>query len=487
MQTPSANTLRLLADGADFDYSDAASSAGLLDSSYLSGTYTFAISTLHEGARSAALSLPSPVYPSAPHLINFDAAQSLRANEPFRFQWDPWPEGTEADFVQLRIEDNDNNKMFETSDITETGALNGRATSATVPSGTLIPGKSYRGRIYFYKVAVLDTTTYPAVLGIAAVYTKTKFDVHTAPPDVKSFSVSKGHEFVQSSSAAPTPTVSTAFVFTASVVATDAGTVNSASVLTPRGVTVPLRLQDDGKTFALRDGCDDQVQVDAAYPDGSYTLQINTVNEGVRNVSLSLSGATYPNAPRLNNFDQMQLVESGLTLFVRWDPFAGGATNDFIFVEFDDVFGNIFYITRSYGKSGALDGIATTLAVPNGTFQESQLYRGALLFEKIMAATQSGYPGALGISGYFSRTRFNLTTRGAGNPPSLDAWQISTNAAFSFNINGLLGASYRVDCSSNLVQWVPLQTISAAAKQTLFVDPQSATRPCFFYRAVLLP
>lgn len=487
--TPSGNTFRLTTDSdkEDFDYADTNSSPGLLDSAYFPGTYTFSITTIHDGTRSVPLNLPSTYYPPAPHLINFDATQNLRVNQGFRFQWDAWPQGTDSDFVQLRIEDNDNNKVFETPDITESGALDGHANSALVPSGTLIPGKSYRGRIYFHKVLQLDDTSYPGVLGVASFYSKTKFNFDTAAPDVKTFSIAKGHEFIQMDNGAPTANVSTAFVFTASVVASDAGTVNGASVITPRGISRPLTLQADGRTFSLRDGCDDQSQVDAAYPDGSYTLQINTVHEGTRNVALALAGSSYPNAPHLANFPQMQLVEPGATFSLQWEPFTGGDTNDFISVEFDGVFGNAIFLTKPYGKSAALNGTTTSLDLPNGTFESGKLYRGSLLFEKILTATQSSYPGAQGLAGYFSRTGFSLATIGPGNPSSLSSMQISTNGQLTFMLEGLIGATYRIDCSANLVQWTPFATNSATAMQTLVSDPDFAKRPCFFYRAVLLP
>src|SRR5437762_1383325 len=127
------------------------------------------------------------------------------------------------------------------------------ARRTTVHALSRFPCKSYRGIIYFHKVLALDATSYPGVLGVATFYSKTKFDFQTAAPDVKSFSIAKGHEFIQIDTGTPTPNISTAFVFTASVVASDAGTVNSASVITPRGMTRPLALQSDGRTFSLRD------------------------------------------------------------------------------------------------------------------------------------------------------------------------------------------------------------------------------------------
>jgi len=485
--TPTGNTLTLTpdSDNEDFDYSASASSQGLFDSQFFNGSYSFSINTLHDGLRTLPLSLPASSYPPAPHIINFDAAQAIRGD--FRVQWDAWTDGRDTDWIQLRIEDNDNNTVFKTADLGEKGALDGRATGAIVPAGELTPGKSYRGRVYFHRILTVEASSYPGVLSFVSFYSKTKFDMEAAPPDVKSLNILKGHEFVQTSSAAPSPNVSTAFVFTASIVADDVGTVRAVSIVTPRGAVGSALLQPDGKTFFFRDGCDDQVQVDAAYPDGTYTLRIDTAHDGLVEAHLTLSGANYPNAPRLADFSRVQLVEPANTLILNWDSFAGGTTNDFIQLEFENLSGNVIYGTKSFGKSSALDGTVRTMLIPNGTFVASQLYHASLLFQKTISVDSAAYPGADVWSGYFSRTRFNLTTAGQDNPPRLTSLSFAPDGHLSLTLQGLAGASYRIDCSTNLVDWTPLGTTALSGTTAIFEDPTPASRPCFFYRAVLLP
>src|SRR5205085_4943483 len=174
----------------------------------------------------------------------------------------------------------------------------------------------------------------------------------------------------------------------------DVASVRGVSVVTPRGAVGSAVLQPDGKTFFFRDGCDDQVQVDAAYPDGTYTLRIDTAHDGLVESHLTLSGANYPNAPRLADFSRVRVVEPANTLILNWESFAGGTTNDFIQLEFANLLGNVIYGTKGFGKSSALDGTVRTILIPNGTFVASQLYRASLLFQKTIRVDSTAYPGA---------------------------------------------------------------------------------------------
>jgi hypothetical protein len=401
--TPINTVITLLPDSdrQKFEYVYAAPSAGLLDSSYFNGMYRFSIGTVHDGLRSPELYFPPCPFPPAPRLSNFNPGVKIRANQDLRLQWEAWPAGPDIQFVQLRIEDTSNNKVFKTGDLGESDALDARSTEIVVPSGTLVPGKSYRARLLFKKIVAMDTSGYPAALGLASYYAKTKFDIDTEPPDVKTFSVLKGREFTQTDSGAPVPNVSTAFVFTATVIASAPDSLNGAWVTTPRGTTQALLRQADGKTFLFVDGCDNQSMVDTSYPDGTYSLRMSTAHEGTPTISLALSGARYPNPPHLSDFESTQLVEPAGTLILRWDAFTNGTTNDFIYLDFSDVLGNVPFTSKAFGKSSALDGLANALPVPNGTFVPSQLYQGRLLFQTTVSVDDSDYSGAEGVSGYF--------------------------------------------------------------------------------------
>jgi hypothetical protein len=476
LRTPTGSSLPLLAesDGEDFEYSDVANSDALLDSNYPAGDYTLSLNTIHDGTRSPSLYLPATTFPPVPHLNNFNPAAEIRAYQDLSLRWDSWPGGTENDFIQLRIEDKDGDKIFETPDLGDEDAVNGRATGIVVPAGTLIPGKSYRGRLTFQKIAGIDTGGYPGALGVVSFFSKTKFDIETAPPDIKTVSVFKGHDFIQRDTGSPTLHTSTAFVFTASVEAEASGTVSSAIVITPNGAAVPLQLQADGETFILFDGCTEQAMVDAAYPEGTYRLQINTAHDGTVTIPVTISGATYPNAPRLQNFPSTQMVDVLSPLVLSWDAFAGGTATDFISLAIGDAAGT-WFATKSYGKSSALNGTATATTVPASVLVENHLYKGRLLFQKMLVADNSVYPGAEALAGYFARTQFTLTTAGPDNPPRLTSAQLSASGQMKFTLRALTGGEYRIHWSTNLSQWFPLTTISTSRNETEFSDSTAGT------------
>src|SRR5205085_80229 len=101
-------------------------------------------------------------------------------------------------------------------------------------------------------------------------------------------------------------------------------------------------------------------------------------------------------------------------------------------------------------------------------------------FQKIVVVDGSVYPGADGLAGYFARTKFTLTTAGPNNPPRFSSTQLTASGQMKFMLSALAGGDYRIDWSTNLAQWFPLKTISAAEAETEFSD--GAQSPCCFYR-----
>jgi DNA-binding beta-propeller fold protein YncE len=69
-------------------------------------------------------------------------------------------------------------------------------------------------------------------------------------------------------------------------------------------------------------------------------------------------------------------------------------------------------------------------------------------------------------------------------PGFLAADPSSNSAGFAIEVSGLGGYSYIVQASSNLLDWVSLQT---NVVPFTFVDTNSAGSPCHFYRTLLSP
>ena len=82
------------------------------------------------------------------------------------------------------------------------------------------------------------------------------------------------------------------------------------------------------------------------------------------------------------------------------------------------------------------------------------------------------------ITGVFTR-RPALTATTILDGPSADG--------FRFSLNGEFGAQYRIDGSTNLMDWSPLVVLTNTSGRSQFTDPAGTSTPYRFYRAVLLP
>jgi hypothetical protein len=190
--------------------------------------------------------------------------------------------------------------------------------------------------------------------------------------------------------------------------------------------------------------------------------------------------------PHVNNAYNAQLISFDSDFVLSWDAFAGGTSNDFVRVEITDLAGNFVFKSKGITKNGTLTGLSNSVVIPAFTLAPGAGYKATLQFEKVLNRDPASYPGSLGVAGYFTRTYFGMATRsvGAGNPPALTSWQVSSGGQFQFLVSGIAGETYRIDGSSNLVQWIPLATNTAGI---IFIDPNSTKYPHFFYRAVFLP
>lgn len=142
-----------------------------------SGSYTLNLATKHDGNQTVTLSLSGDTYPPVPRVVNFAALQSVDAAGPVTVQWTAFTGGGSGDFVQLTLRSEESGTVFESKGPGEPRSLDGTATQATIPAGTLQPGQSYRAEVMFVKVTAFSSAYAPAVAGY---FKLVEFDVHTA-------------------------------------------------------------------------------------------------------------------------------------------------------------------------------------------------------------------------------------------------------------------------------------------------------------------
>ena len=292
--------------------------------------------------------------------------------------------------------------------------------------------------------------------------------------DVQRFGVVKGQQFVQSNTNLPALQSGSSSSFSAFADAI-AGTVNSASLCLPTGVT--NMLISEGAKLELSTNFPTKAALDAAYPNGVYTFNFNTTDDGTNIMApLNLSGDSYPpNAPHVSNFGAAQTVRPSQDFVLTWDAFAVGTTNDYVQVEVGDVFK-----TPAPGSAGALNGTNTSVRIPGDLLLASQTNSASLLFVKFTASNTTNYPGSYGFAGYFKSTQFNLIT--TANSPSLGAPTHLPDGRFRFSVTGAGGQYYTLQTSTNLINWISLLTINQATNFFYFIDPNASNIPCRFYR-----
>ena len=450
-----------------------------LDVLYPSGNYIFSFD-LPEGTRTLAIGLDGNAYLPVPRLTNFDPSQEVRADRSLVFEWESWSGGDANDFIQFRIEDSNGNKVFETKDFGEKGALTGRGTWAMVPGNTLKAGAVYKGTLQFTRVIALDDTSNPGSLGRSQYYSRTKFTIIAGPPDLIGFRIVKGREYRQTAAESVVPD---GYVFSAVASAASTSSLQSVSLEVPGRGAVPVPVQSDGRTFSLAQTYATQDALDAAYPNGTYRLSVRGANDGLRTLSMDIVGDAYPNGPVITEYDSTGQIFPWFDFPVYWLPFEGARSRDFIFLDIFDQTNGFAYATGDYRRLGALAGLNTVVLIPAEVLLFNAAYTARVMFERVTTVEDPNYPSVEGRTGYYSRTRWTMLTLGDGNPTSFLSWSRAADGTVEFGFPSVSGGTYVIEGSTDLVNWAPVTAITASQEQSIFRVPPGASH--FFYRAAL--
>jgi hypothetical protein len=161
-----------------FGYRENFTSAQELEDACTNGTYFILLDTANDGFRVIALDLLAPVYPDAPWVVNFDAAQRVDTRSDFVLRWAGFAGATTNDSIVIEIWSDPSSRVFATPDDVPFSATN---TSIVVPRNTLAPGKTYVVFLVFLRITDRDEGNYPGVSSKAGCDTYTVFQLRALP------------------------------------------------------------------------------------------------------------------------------------------------------------------------------------------------------------------------------------------------------------------------------------------------------------------
>ena len=236
-----------------------------------------------------------------------------------------------------------------------------------------------------------------------------------------------------------------------------------------------------------------QADLDRFFPNGTYTVSLNTVHDGTKSVSLTLTGNEYPSFPTIGSFSTTQSVNPSNSFALSWTGFTGtvaGTANDFIDVRIRSQYGQEVYNSPEPGTQGFLDGTATQVTIPANTLAPGRTYEARVRFVKVKHFEQSatGYTGVMAVAFYASETEFELKTTGQVIRPRFSV-QPMNNGSFQARLTGEKGAPYTIEATQDFVTWNLVWSENAYANANGmeasidFMDWNSWNMPRRFYRA----
>jgi hypothetical protein len=98
--------------------------------------------------------------PNAPHVSNFNPAQTVDAAQAFGVNWDAFQNGTSADAITLSVSNDKGTTVFATPNPGTNGALSGTTPSVTIPAGKLAANTTNTAELIFYRFVVTSNANY---------------------------------------------------------------------------------------------------------------------------------------------------------------------------------------------------------------------------------------------------------------------------------------------------------------------------------------
>lgn len=484
VKKPNASTQALTAAGDHLEASGFYDTTGALGLAWPPGNFTITLNNAADGNKTNVLNLANDFYPLPGRVSNFNEAQAIYANQPFKITWDSLNRPA-SDFVYAQILLDSGAVVFQTATVHgAAGALNGTSTSVTIPANALSQGNVYTFNLVVWRAIVKDTTAIPGALGESAYTARTSMTIRTRwnTQDVLGYGVEKRINNEQDVGA---PILrANGFEMTAFATGAAADSLTAAAFAPPGGGSRAMVKAGSDQVFVQ--GFGSQALLDGTFGSGNYFVQLTTKNNGVRTNSLNLSGNTYPATPQVSNIDEAQLIRPAANFTLSWN-LPDGATADHVQLAITDGSGVILSTPALPGMDGALNGSQRSFLIPAGTLAAGKAYTGMLRCSRAAAVDNVTYPATPGIWSYASVTRFPLkTASGGGSPAPLLARPLRINGQTELTFSSVRGEKYVIQGAQQFPNWTSMQSLTGQGTATTFRLPASGDN-LRFYQVMVAP
>ena len=229
--------------------------------------------------------------------------------------------------------------------------------------------------------------------------------------DAKFMVVAKGQRWMQTNASAAVAVPGSNQVFMVSVDTSGPETVTNGSLILPNATVVPLVGEGDNHG-GLEQMFASQGALDAAFPNGTYKIVIEGVNDGARTNAVSLTGNSYPATPYFNAFTASQAIDPNTDFNLTWDAIAGATAGDFINIEIVDCTDDHVASTPSPGQPNSLNGTSTNFVIRARSLRPGMMYKAKMIVAHFTTFDTNSYPGAAVTAGYLKEIFMPLTTTG---------------------------------------------------------------------------
>ncbi|HNQ89981.1 MAG TPA: Ig-like domain-containing protein [Verrucomicrobiota bacterium] len=238
------------------------------------------------------------------------------------------------------------------------------------------------------------------------------------PIELAGFALFKGLSYVQNGTGTPQtdPDGGGMFIGTYGTPMGGGGEVNVTLEFpappAPQPHTVKTYTQSIAGYAYLIEEFADQAQLDAAYPNVAYAVQLRNASGTVTNsATLTFTASSYPPIPRFANFTAAQAVDPAADFTLSWDAFTGTGTNRFITILVLDETGQIVFELPDACAGRLLPVTATSAVIPRNTLATCKTYTARLTFFNLVDQGKT-LAGNTGVAGADRQTDMPLKTTG---------------------------------------------------------------------------